>query len=290
MYYYRSLIKLLQRMYRCEDFASLCNLHLTRENPGCFDDIQDGSMWRVDNGDFFSHPNHLGLSLHFDDMNPRGKESRVRHSTGILTITVANIPSHIRNRERYLLHVGFVPGPKQPKRDINSLIQPLVAELKLLESAGIMCGNTIVKARLALVACDLLALWRLTQHLGHSSRCGCPWCVLVAKMCCRKRLKSGEYKYVGSTVKIGKGYSNTTLWATDLDEFGECMSCSVSCRLRAFLTCGLSCSHQWSIQCTAHSNTCSSCTVTACGIVMSHILKKKMQYCVKRCVVCMGTL
>lgn len=219
-YYYRPVSVLLRRLYRREDFAALCNAHINRPNTEYLDDIWDGSEWRDD--PFFKQQNNLGFLAHFDDFDPRGKSSRKHHSSGVLLLEIGNIPSYLRSQEQFQLVVGFVPGPHKPSENINPFIQPFVDDMQQLETAGIMCGQILVRAKVALWSCDLMALWCATQHLGHRSPCGCPWCLYRARIVCRQKLESGAVvDLANGEVKVGKGYSNTTNWEADLDELGE---------------------------------------------------------------------
>lgn len=54
---------------------------------------------------------------------------RTTHSTGVMYLAIQNLP----RKERYLCEnvivVGVIPGPKEPKKTMNSFLQPLVDEL-----------------------------------------------------------------------------------------------------------------------------------------------------------------
>ena len=47
----------------------------------------------------------------------------------VLILTVMNLPYHIRFKREFIIVLGIISGPKQPKRDINSYLQLLVGEL-----------------------------------------------------------------------------------------------------------------------------------------------------------------
>jgi hypothetical protein len=80
--------------------------------------------------------------------------------------------------------VGVIPGPHEPKRDINSFLEPLVDELKLLWSGqliniGSLHEKRLVRCALVCVACDLPAGKKVAGFLGHTAKLGCSRCLKV---------------------------------------------------------------------------------------------------------------
>lgn len=51
------------------------------------------------------------------------------YSVGALYLTLMNLRTMHFRQENVLL-IGLIPGPKEPKRDINSILSPLVHELQ----------------------------------------------------------------------------------------------------------------------------------------------------------------
>lgn len=69
---------------------------------------------------------NLVFSLNVDWFQPY---SHTQSSVGVIYLTILNLPRHLRNNRRYTLLVGVIPGPNEPKRDINSFLYPMVREL-----------------------------------------------------------------------------------------------------------------------------------------------------------------
>ena len=73
-----------------------------------------------------------------------------------------------------------MPGPHEPKHDINSFIEPLVDELLELWKGVKMdifgIGETVVRCALLCVACDLPAGRKICGFLGCGARYGCSRC------------------------------------------------------------------------------------------------------------------
>ena len=54
----------------------------------------------------------------------------VQYSLGAIYLTFLNLPRRLRNKTNNIILVGLIPGPKEPKHDLNSYLEPLVNELK----------------------------------------------------------------------------------------------------------------------------------------------------------------
>lgn len=79
--------------------------------------------------------------------------------------------------------IGIIPGPSEPPHDLNSLLEPLVSELKgfwhgisldVRTSSGIK--NTVVRSALLCVACDLPAGRKVCGFMSHNASQGCSKC------------------------------------------------------------------------------------------------------------------
>jgi hypothetical protein len=63
-------------------------------------------------------------------MNPFMNNST--HSTWPIVLTILNLPPWLCNKQKYIMMSGLIPGPHQPRNDINSDFRPLVKDLKVL--------------------------------------------------------------------------------------------------------------------------------------------------------------
>ena len=78
-------------------------------------------------------------------------------------MVLMNLPRSERFKPENVFLVGVIPGPLEPKHNINSYLQPLVAELNALWRDGIRVkrhGSTDVEkfhAALLCVGCDIPA-------------------------------------------------------------------------------------------------------------------------------------
>jgi hypothetical protein len=185
VYCYNSVVGTLRRFLRRPDFALKCELWRKRDVPRNFlADIFDGNVWKdwqyVEGQPFLASPNNFAFMLNVDWFQPY--EHSI-YSVGALYMVVMNLPRAERFKPENVLLVGLIPGPNEPKMNINSFLKPLVGELKVLWKEGIRVddrkGNKIVRAALLCVACDIPATRKVCGFTGHSSSHGCSKCTKV---------------------------------------------------------------------------------------------------------------
>ena len=91
-------------------------------------------------------------------------------SVGAIYLTVMNLPYNLRFKREFLILLGIIPGPKEPKRDINSFLRPFM----IVHGKA---GMQNVRCALICVACDMPASRKTCGFLGHSARLGCTRCL-----------------------------------------------------------------------------------------------------------------
>ena len=93
-----------------------------------------------------------------------------------------NLPRSERYKEENVILVGIIPGPREPKRTINSFLAPLVKDLEAAWSNGLTIatqqGQSItVRLAVSCVACDIPASRKVCGFLGHNAALGCNKCL-----------------------------------------------------------------------------------------------------------------
>ena len=85
-----------------------------------------------------------------------------------------------------MILVGIIPGPHEPRGDINSYLTPLVLDLKDFENgvqvpcmsaSGRYFSNIIVRIALVGVFCDLTATRKVCGFVSHNAIHGCSRCL-----------------------------------------------------------------------------------------------------------------
>ena len=130
-YCYMSIESSLQRFLQRPSFYTLCQEWRNRSTKdGLLCDVYDGQIWKefeVYKGmPFLSEPFTFGLMINIDWFQPY---KHVQYSVGAIYISILNLPRLVRNKLSIIMLVGIIPGPREPSRNANSFIEPLVSEL-----------------------------------------------------------------------------------------------------------------------------------------------------------------
>ena len=156
--------------------------------------------WQCFNGTpFLAQPNNYAFMLNVDWFQPF-KHSV--YSVGVIYMVLLNLPRKERYKEENVIIVGVIPGPHEPKLNINTYLQPLVAELNLLWHEGIQVrphGSRTARcfrAALLCIACDIPALRKVCGFLGCTAHRGCSKC---------KRFFPGAWIFQVSKMTIHQG-------------------------------------------------------------------------------------
>lgn len=183
-YCYQNIKTSLQRLYNQPNFHNLCEEWRSRKiKNGNMGDIYDGKIWKefqnVSGRPFLSSKFNLAFCLNVDWFQPY---SHTQSSVGVMYLTILNLPRHLRNKHQYTLLVGVIPGPDEPKRDINSYLNPMVKELLSLWDGEhfqvhSFSDKQLVRGALICIACDLPAARKVAGFLSHSAAYGCSKCM-----------------------------------------------------------------------------------------------------------------
>ena len=93
-------------------------------------DVYDGDVWKNFKGpsgeSFFDNPFSYGCTLNLDWFQPYENQ---QYSVGILYLCILNLPSEERYKEENIAVIGIIPGPHEPGKNVNSFLDPVIAEL-----------------------------------------------------------------------------------------------------------------------------------------------------------------
>ena len=137
-------------------------------------DVFDGKVWKEfldsDGNAFFSTAGSLGVMLNVDWFQPY---KHTNHSCGVIYLVPMNHPREERFNPENVIIVGIIPGPKEPKGDINSFLNPFVDELIDFWDCVII-ADTLLLGGMFKVWVALLALWcdvprKCGGFAGHSA-------------------------------------------------------------------------------------------------------------------------
>ena len=82
-----------------------------------------GRIFSVSNQPFLSGDWGFGLMINVDWFQPY---KHTTFSVGAIYLSVMNLPRSMRFKRENVILVGILPGPSEPKHDMNTYIEPLV--------------------------------------------------------------------------------------------------------------------------------------------------------------------
>ena len=185
VYCYKPLIESLQTLLSKPGVLNSCEHWRERKIPkDTLCDIYDGKIWEefqyVNGSAFLAAPHNIGLMMNVDWFTPF---KHTPYSVGAVYLSVMNLPRSKRFLKENMILFGLIPGPNEPPLNINSYLEPLVEELKVLWSEGMVInmpdnpGQQVhLKAGLLCVACDIPAARKICGFLGHMAKLGCSKC------------------------------------------------------------------------------------------------------------------
>ena len=176
IYYYYGLQPALSILLNQPNFLMMCNTWLQKEPEEYLADITDGMVWKEMMSLLSpdrSPTNIVGLLVNVDWFQPY---KHVEYSVGVIYAVVINLPRSIRYKDENVVIVGIIPGPKEPKRHINSFLGPLITELLELQHGqwfATSIGRQFVRCVVVCLSSDIPATRKVAGFVGHNacSRC-----------------------------------------------------------------------------------------------------------------------
>jgi hypothetical protein len=118
-----------------KEHAKLMTWHKKdRKQDNMLRHLADGSQWRkIDTtyNDFAGEARNIRFGLSIDGFNPFGEFSS-GNSTWPVTLCMFNLPGLMCMKRKFSMMPVLIQGPKQPSKDIDVYLRPLVDELLLL--------------------------------------------------------------------------------------------------------------------------------------------------------------
>ena len=182
-YPYMPLKESIRRIITRKDILDSCEKWRSRQQniPSSYlGDIYDGNVWKRFSSDEFKnylkYPYCFLVALNVDWFEPF---ERGVYAVGALYLTILNLPRDLRYKPENIVLVGIIPGPKEPKYNINSYLTPLVLDLSEGWNVGfhIRSSHITIKVALACVSCDIPASRKVCGFLSHNAAFGCNKCL-----------------------------------------------------------------------------------------------------------------
>ena len=127
---YKSIRQSLSELLLRPGFVDLCQHWKFRAVSMELEDVYDGQVWKdfqsVSGKPFLSGSLGLGIMMNIDWFQPY---KRANYSVGAIYVTIMNLPRSVRFKRENVILIGILPGPCEPKHDINPYLEPMVDEL-----------------------------------------------------------------------------------------------------------------------------------------------------------------
>ena len=183
--------KWIKLFFQNEEFLTLIKQRPEPSTDGSLHDLWDGRILRVflkdpmnNNRSLLEDKCNLALLLYLDFFNPF---TRAIHSSGVLCMTVLNLPRSVRYQKKWAMLIGIIPGPEEAQCRINSYLKPVVNDrLSLYEGIDIRVSGRhseqfTSRAVLLPVLGDIPASRKISQFLSYKANKPCDKCHKTAK-------------------------------------------------------------------------------------------------------------
>ena len=179
IYCHRSIKDSLELKFLQPNFRKLLKRNPKAESDGTFmTDITDGEICKTfkDNQSnlYFSNSKNLGFIMNVDWFQPFKNSD---YSLGIIYLAIINLPREERFKWQNIIVCGVIPGPAEPKLNINSYLEPIVDELEigwngiLLKDGGLL-QKSLYKFALVCLSSDIPATRKCGGFVGFSATKG----------------------------------------------------------------------------------------------------------------------
>ncbi|XP_074321483.1 uncharacterized protein LOC141658307 [Silene latifolia] len=177
----------LQRLYANKDIAAQMRWHY--ENPranGIMSHPSDGEAWKhfdKQHPDFANDPRNVRLGLCTDGFSPFNRFGK-QYSCWPVMLTPYNLPPWLCMKRQFIFLSLIISGPKNPKKNLDIYLQPLVQELKDLWKNGLLTydvsrkQNFDMRAALLWTINDFPKIWHVIRVDYGGSKHACPYCLV----------------------------------------------------------------------------------------------------------------
>ncbi|XP_071695199.1 uncharacterized protein [Rutidosis leptorrhynchoides] len=146
--WYLPIIPRLKRLFANEKDAKLLCWHAKdSKNDGKMRHVADSLQWEnidKDFGEFGDEIRNIRFGLSSDGINPF-RDLSSRHSTWPVLLCIYNLPPWLCMKRKYIMMSLLIQGPKQPGKDIDVYLQPLVDDMMELWRTDIHVYNAYKK-------------------------------------------------------------------------------------------------------------------------------------------------
>ncbi|XP_012568913.1 uncharacterized protein [Cicer arietinum] len=184
--FYMPITPRLKRLYASTETAAQMRWHQhNRSSSGILRHPSDGEAWNHFDArypDFANEPRNVRLGLCSDGFTPYIQASSSPYSCWPVVVTPYNLPPEMCMTKPFMFLTCLIPGPSNPKANIDVYLQPLIDELQQLWSEGAltydisMKQNFVMRATLMWIINDFPAYGMLSGW-STQGKLACPVCM-----------------------------------------------------------------------------------------------------------------
>ena len=184
--YYFPITHRLQRLYASNATANHMRWHVEQphEDGGIMRHCSNSPAWKhfnLTHPSFASESRNVRLGLCTDGFQPY-EQSGQQYSCWPVILTPYNLPPWMCMKEEYMFLTIIVPGPKNPKNNLDVFLQPLIAELKELWEVRIETYDVSKKRNFQLRAALMWTIsdfpaYSMLSGWGTAGKYACPYCM-----------------------------------------------------------------------------------------------------------------
>ncbi|CAO2825429.1 unnamed protein product [Amaranthus hypochondriacus] len=179
----------LQRLYASQVTACEMRWHVEHhKEEGEICHPSDSEAWLNFNAthpEFAAETRNVRLGLYTGGFNPF-ENSRRQYSSWPVILTPYNLPPWMCMKAPYMFLTVIAPGSNNPKQNIDIYLQPLIEELKMLWTNGIVTYDVSTRQNFCLRAA---LMWTISDFSAYSMLSGwsthgknaCPYCMSDSK-------------------------------------------------------------------------------------------------------------
>ncbi|XP_074324318.1 uncharacterized protein LOC141661233 [Apium graveolens] len=183
---YFPLTPRLQRLFMSKHTTEYMRWHKTRNViEGQISHPADGDEWKQFDRRFPSFENesqNVRLGLATDGFQPFHDKHSRGYSVWPIFIVVYNLPPSMCMKDQFIIMPLIIPENRDPTKDLNVYLRPLIDELKILWNTGVttfdksLHSNFVMKATLLWTISDFPAYGMLSGWSTYG-RMSCPICL-----------------------------------------------------------------------------------------------------------------
>ena len=194
--HYLPLMPRLQRLFMVKETAENMSWHKREHTEGVLDHPSDGEAWKHfdrEYPDFASDPRNVRLGLCSDGFTPFGLLGS-QYSCWPVIVTPYNLPPWMCMKTPYMFLTVIIPGPNNPKRNIDVYLQPLIDELNQLWEVG---SNTYDVSRKQNFQMRAALMWTINDFPAYGMLSGWSTHGRLSCPCCMDDTKAFRLKHGG---------------------------------------------------------------------------------------------